>query len=203
MADNGHADHFRNTINECQFHPIDQWGLKKGKDNRNPAKRYAYAESTPYVGVRFETVFKEGAHSILPRLGLCNGSDLYVDTSQRDGAVINAARELLLWIAVTHDDNETYMEIFAPDSLREVIRQQMERTICELLNDSDHITETCANDFNTVYSAHEATIQQAQYKASDWVEWYCGLTETKQAEHSVDYAHKSQMVNYLSPHDRA
>ena len=117
----------------------------------------------------------------LPRLGMCNGSDLYVDTSHADGAVVNAAGELLLWVSVTHQDDDLFMEIYAPDSIYSRIKQQIGRIVKELIDNADEPLKQGA-DLNSIYMDYEAEITQAQIEASQYVEYYNELSDQKREE---------------------
>jgi len=156
---------------------------------------YLKAEPTPYTGDRFETTFKMAVINALPRLGMCNGSDLYVDTSHADGAVVNAAGELLLWVAVTHQDDDSFMEVYTTDSINSRIKQQIGRIVKELLDNADEPLKQGA-DLNSIYMDHETEITQAQTKATQYVEYYSELSDQKREEKESEYHTKASMFTY-------
>ena len=49
---------------------------------------------------------------------------------------------------------------------------------------------------------HEAAIQRAQDRATEWVEWYNDLSEARQADIAEEYLEKSQMIHNLLDEER-
>jgi len=191
------AEDLRWAINKNYYTPLNQWGEHTEGGGRRGNKGYLKAEPTPYTRDRFETTFKMAVINALPRLAMCNGSDLYVDSTYADGAVVNAAGELLLWVAVTHQDDDSFMEVYTTDSIHDRIKQQIERIVKELLHDADEPLENGA-DLNSIYMDHESEINEAQTTATDYVKFYNDCTDEARAAKEDEHRTNASMFTHLS-----
>jgi len=195
------ANSLKKFINENNFTPLDPGSKAPQGKGRRGTRGSIRAAITPYTGNKYETNFKKAVANALPRLAMLNGSDIYVDPSYKDGAVINAAGELLLWVAITHHDVDSYMEVFAADSIYEKIGQQIDRIVTELLNDTDTELKKGA-DLNSIYTRHADEINRAQSEADKFVNLYTQYVPENLLS-DKDYCTKSAMTTYLSQTTKA
>jgi len=195
MSSREMADRTKHYINTNSIAPPNPLGNAQGKSKR-AGKLYIKASSTPFTGNTYETIVKTAVANALPRLAMLSGGDIYVDPSYKDGRVVNAAGELLLWVAVTHEDTDSTIEIYAANCIFDRISSQISRIITEMLNNTDApITE--GTDLNSIYQKYSDEITTAQEAADIWIQQYLTWPEEQKVPNG-EYRRRSKMYTYLT-----
>jgi len=156
------ADKVKRYINGNPTAPFNPIANTSGKKKTLVIK----ASNTAFTGSTYETIVKTAVANILPRLGMCSGGDIYIDSSFRDGRVVDATGHLLLWVCVTHEEESTVIEIFAPTSIHDRVAKHIERTVTEILNNRDELQEN-GTDFNSIYMRFAKEVSAAQIAADE------------------------------------